>query len=300
MVDNSILRYIDEHIEEELSVSKIANEAGYSEFHFSRIFKREMKMTLKDYVVRRKLIKASEEIIAGQRIIDVAFKYGWKSHAGFTRAFKKEFGFSPSFLRTVLIEIQALGGSGMNHVFLESTKTGINKEELFEILVEKVQEKGLGFNYKELEQIYLCADRAYAGVKRYSGEDYVTHPINVAILLADLDADEDTISAGMFCDVLKKGSMPIEQLKEILSEKVIKIMMDVNEFDSQQIEKCSEKVIIIKLAERLHNMRTMQFMEESEWRKKAEETVALFLPMARKIENQKLIDELNDISLRYL
>jgi len=60
-VSNNILRYIDEHIEEALTVGNIANEAGYSEYHFSRIFKDETKMKLKDYVIRRKLIKASEK-----------------------------------------------------------------------------------------------------------------------------------------------------------------------------------------------------------------------------------------------
>lgn len=299
-VSNSILRYIDEHIEEELSAGKIANEAGYSEFHFARIFKDEMKMTLKDYVTRRRLIKASEQIIAGHKIIDTAVQYGWESHAGFTKAFKKEFGFSPSFLKIMLIEIQSVGGNGMSHVFLESTKQGMNKEELFEILLEKVQENGIDFCFSEIEQIYLCADRAYTGIKRYSGEDYVTHPINVAILLADLGADKETIYAGMFCDVMKKGKMSLEKLKESLPKKVIGIIMKMEEFESKQAGESSEEVVLIKLAERLHNMRTMQFMKETEWKEKAEETIELFLPMARRIENQKLVDELNDLSVKYL
>lgn len=299
-VSSSILHYIDEHIEDELSTDRIANEAGYSEFHFSRIFKEEMKMTLKEYVVRRKLIKASEDLIAGQKVIDVAFKYGWKSHAGFTRAFKKGFGFSPSFLKIMLIEIQSLGGSGMSHVFLEPTKQGMNKEELFEVLIRKAEENGIDFKRSELEQVYLCVDRAYAGKKRYSGEDYVTHPLNVAILVADLGADKETICAGMFCDIMKKGNMSLDQLKENLPGKIMNTIMQLEEFDSRQPENNSEEVILIKLAERLHNMRTVEFMEESEWKKKAEETVELFLPMARQMENQKLIDELNDLSVKYL
>jgi len=179
----------------------------------------------------------------------------------------------------------------MSHIFLESTKQGMNKEELFEVLVEKVQENGIDFNFTEMEQIYQCADRAYAGIKRYSGEDYVTHPINVAILLADLGADIETIYAGMFCDVMKKGKMSLEQLKENLSKKVIGIIMEMEEIDSKQTGDGSEEVVLVKLAERLHNMRTMEFMKETEWKKKAEETIELFLPMARQIENQRLADE---------
>lgn len=299
-VSSSILRYIDEHIGEELSTSKIAKEAGYSEFHFSRIFKDEMEMTLQKYVTRRKLIKASEKIIAGQRVIDAAFQYGWKTHAGFTKSFKKEFGFSPSLLRIMLIEIQSFGGNGMSHVFLETTKSGMGKEELFEVLLKKVQENGIGFNHNEMKQIYLCADRAYVGKKRYSGEDYVTHPLNVAILLADLGADKETIYAGMFCDVMKKGNTSLKLLKEKLPEQVIEIIIGVEGFDSKRVGESSEEVVLIKLAERLHNMQTMQFMKKTEWKKKAEETVELFLPMARQIENQKLIDELNDLSIKYM
>jgi len=154
----SILHYIDAHIEEEFSAGEIAKKAGYSEFHFLRIFKDEMQMTLKEYVIRRKLIKASEEIISGKKVIDVAVQYGWKTHAGFTKAFKKEFGFNPSLLKIMLIEIQSLGGNGMSHVFLESTKTGMNKKELFTLLINKVRENGIEFVYSEMEQIYRCAN----------------------------------------------------------------------------------------------------------------------------------------------
>lgn len=297
---NNILRYIDEHIEEELSVKEISYEAGYSEFHFLRIFKEEMKMTLKEYITRRKLIKASEQIIDGKKIIDVAIQYGWESHAGFTKAFKKEFGFSPSFLRIMLIEIQAVGGNGMSHVFLDSTNIGISKEELFSILLDKVQKNGIEYNASEMEQIFALTCKAYSGIKRYSGEEYVTHPINVAILLADMEAEKETIYAGLFCDVLKKGNMSLRQLEEAVPECVVDIIKEIYSFDNKQAGNNSDKVVLIKLAERLHNMRTIQFLKEDERKKKAAETVELFLPMARQIENQRLVDELNDLSVKYL
>ena len=88
-ITNRILCFIDEHIEEELTTARVADEAGYSPFYFSRIFKNEMGITLKDYVTRRKLVKASEKIVSGYRVIDAALQYGWETHAGFTKAFKK-------------------------------------------------------------------------------------------------------------------------------------------------------------------------------------------------------------------
>lgn len=299
-VGSDILRYIDMHLEDKLSAAEIAAAAGYSSFYFSRIFKEEMNMTINEYVIRRKLIKASEELTAGRKVIDVAFKYGWKSHAGFTKAFKKEFGFSPSLLKVMIIEIQRIGECGMEPIFLESTEPRRSKEELFEGLIRRMKENGIKVNEKEAEKMYQYADTAYKGRKRYSGEEYVTHPISVAILLADLGADRDTIYAGLFCDVLKKGKTTLEQLKEVLSETIIGFIMEMNQFDCREVKDCSEEVILVKLAERLHNMRTVQFMDKAEWKKKAEETIELFLPMARRLENQKLINELNDLCLRYL
>lgn len=293
--------YIDEHIEEELTTARVADEAGYSPFYFSRIFKNEMGITLKDYVTRRKLVKASEKIVSGYRVIDAALQYGWETHAGFTKAFKKEFGFSPSFLKFMLNEIRYIGGENMNDsCVLGTTKQGMSKEALYNVLVGKICENEIPYNSSELERVYLCADRAYAGVKRYSGEEYVTHPMNVAILLTDMGAELDTIYAGMFCDAAKKGVMSLEQLKEQLPEAVAKVIIELEAFDFKQAEENSEQVLLIKLAERLHNMRTMEFMEKAEWKRRAEETIRLFLPMARRIENKKLIDELYDLSVKYL
>lgn len=106
---NQILRIIDESIENEMSVKIIADMAGYSEFYFLRKFKEVMGMTPMGYVQKRRLIKASECILNGQKIIDVAIQYGWQSNSGFTRAFKKEFGFHPS-----LLKIMAISEGGTN------------------------------------------------------------------------------------------------------------------------------------------------------------------------------------------
>ena len=108
-----ILKYIYEHLKENISLKQISDIAGYSEFHFSRMFKKSTGSTLQAYIIKRRLIKSSEDIVNGKRIIDVALEYGWESHSGFTKSFKKEFGFSPSLLKALIIEIDGVGGNSM-------------------------------------------------------------------------------------------------------------------------------------------------------------------------------------------
>lgn len=108
MVMDQILKYIEEHISESLTSKRLAETAGYSEYHFIRIFKDYTGMTPMDYVRKRRLIKGSEDIADGERIIDVALKYDWQSHSAFSKSFKREFGFSPSLLRTMRIGINCL------------------------------------------------------------------------------------------------------------------------------------------------------------------------------------------------
>jgi len=292
-----MLKYIEEHLEDELTSKMIANEAGYSEYYFMRVFKACMEMTVMEYVCKRRLIRASEEILMGKRVIDVALKYAWESHSGFTKAFKKEFGFCPSLLRAMKITVENLGGSDMSHVFLDSIKIGATKEELFEILQEKLQKNGVAISQNELNVVYQEACSAYQDVKRYSGEEYITHLLNVSIILTELGATADIILAGMFCDVSRKGVTTLYDLNGILPKNIYDIVVRVQHTTTDFLE-VPEEVVLIKLAERLHNMRTIEFMDENKKKKKATETIELFMPLARRIGNQKLIDELNDLSLK--
>lgn len=291
MVMNQVLQYIEEHLEQALNIKQLADVAGYSEYHFIRKFKAHTNETVMEYVCRRRLIKASEDILKGMRIIDVALKYEWKSHSSFSKSFNREFGFSPSLLRTMKLEIDCIGGSCMNKIFLNSTKVGINKEELLEILKEKIKENGIAISEKVLNDVYLVACKAYEGKNRYSGEEYVTHPLNVSILLAELGAEADIILAGMFCDVAAKGNV-ISVVKQL----PVNVWSIVKHLD----EKESTEAIMIKLAERLHNMRTIDFIDENQKASKVKETIDIYMPLARKINNQKLTDELNDLAYKYI
>lgn len=290
MVMNHVLKYIEEHLEESLNIKRLAEIAGYSEYHFIRMFKRYTNETVMEYVCRRRLIRACEDILLGMRIIDVAIKYGWQSHSAFSKSFNREFGFLPSLLKTMKLEIDCIGGSYMNHIFLQTTKIGMSKEELLELLEETMDKNSIAFAPKKLSEVFKVACNAYKDKKRYSGEEYVTHPINVSILLAELGAEQDIILAGMFCDVSTKGNDA-----NLENELPYDIWNIVKRIDNQE----SNEVILIKLAERLHNMRTIDYIDENKKVAKAKETIEIYMPLARKINNQKLIDELNNLAYKY-
>lgn len=290
MVMNHVLKYIEEHLEESLNIKRLAEIAGYSEYHFIRMFKRYTNETVMEYVCRRRLIRACEDILLGMRIIDVAIKYGWQSHSAFSKSFNREFGFPPSLLKTMKLEIDCIGGSYMNHIFLQTTKIGMSKEELLELLEETMDKNSIAFAPQKLSEVFKVACNAYKDKKRYSGEEYVTHPINVSILLAELGAEQDIILAGMFCDVSTKGNDA-----NLENELPYDIWNIVKRIDNQE----SNEVILIKLAERLHNMRTIDYIDENKKVAKAKETIEIYMPLARKINNQKLIDELNNLAYKY-
>lgn len=293
-----ILKYIETHICEPMTNKQLAEIAGYSEYHFIRLFKAYTNMTCMHYIWRRRLIKASEDIVDGFRIIDAAFRYGWKSHSAFTKSFKKEFGFSPSLLRTMCLEIDCLGGRYMNSIFMKKTEIGAAKEELLQILKTSMEENGITVNVDRLNRLYHLACKAYAGMKRYSGEEYVTHTINVSIILSEMGAEEDVILAGMLCDAAEKGMISLDECKNELPSEIYAIISSLK-IENTDLKNASEEVILIKLAERLHNMRTINYIDDAKKDLKVQETVEIFMPLARKINHAKLIDELNDIAVKY-
>lgn len=290
MVMNQIIQYIELHLEDDLSIKQLADVAGYSEYYFIRLFKSYTNQTVMEYICRRRLIKSCDDILSGMRLIDVAMKYGRKSHSAFSKSFNREIGFSPSLLRTMKTQLDCLGGSYMNQIFLKATEVGAGKEKLFELLKDTVYQNAIEIDDGILNEVYLIACKAYEGKRRYSGEEYVTHPLNVAILLAELGAESDTVLAGLFCDVKTKGNS-INLEKELPAN----VWNIVNLLE----EKKNDEAIVIKLAERLHNMRTIDFIDNSKKAKKVKETIEIYLPLARQINNQKLIDELNDLAMKY-
>jgi len=288
------LKYIEENLECTLAVRVLAEYMGYSEYHFSREFSHQLGISVMDYVVRRKLIKAAEMLIDGQKVLDVAIQFGWQSHGGFTKAFKREYGFSPSFLKMMLLQMSDLGG----WIFMKRIENYVTKENLFELLKNTMGRTA----EEELHTFYQIALEAYDGMKRYSGEEFVTHPLNVALILAQMEVEKEIIYAGLFYDVFFEQQEKWESVAEKLPKEVLDIINTAVAFDVQsgKISEDNEAAVMVKLADRLHNMRTIEFLTEEKRAKKAKETIELFMPVARRLGNAKLCEELNDLALKYL
>ena len=186
--------------------------------------------------------------------------------------------------------------------------------------IEKLLEAVKIYNPDEVEKVYKAykfAELNHEGQMRQSGEPYITHPLNVTYILADMHADADTLCAGLLHDVLEDTCVTKEELKNEFNEDIANLVDGVSnlsnmDFSSKEELKLANtrkiitgitndvRIIIIKLADRLHNMRTLQFKSEYKQKEKALETMEIFVPMAYYIGAYKLKSELEDISLQYL
>ncbi|HHD2752847.1 TPA: HD domain-containing protein [Clostridium perfringens] len=309
------IKYIEEHITEALTSDEIAKAMGYSTYHFSRIFKKEMGVSIMEYVKDRRLLRAAEDIILGEKILDVAIKYGYETNNGFTKAFRKKYGFSPAVIKVFVIKkIQEENGGEYYmdkiyenaNMFLKSTEYYKEPKELYNQLVKSVKENKLFNDFTRLEKAYQLACFAHKGQKRKSGEDYVTHSINVAIILAEMETDEETIIAGLLHDIVEeKTPVTLKIVEKTFSPSISKIIENTTKAYNPYMEIKEEgdfydSVSLIRLADRLHNMRTLQFTEPEKWRKKAKETIEIFSPIAAKFNKSKLKAELDNLSLKYV
>jgi len=184
----------------------------------------------------------------------------------------------------------------MEQIFLNSTKLGTPKEELLAGLKELLKKNNVEVVEAELIKVYNVACKVYEGKYRYSGDEFVTHTLNVAMLLADMGADADTVFAGLFSDISERSETV--DLSVELPEKVWDIVDKIGLWHTDR-DNCPEEVLLIKLAERLHNMRTIEYLAEEKRAVKAKETIEFYLPLARKVNNQKLLEELNDLARKY-
>lgn len=192
------------------------------------------------------------------------------------------------------------------------------KDITIEDLLEQV--KTYNNNEEDLKLIKSAYDYAYKkhfGQKRISGDDYITHPLNVAWILTEINADAYAISAALLHDTIEDSDSTKEDIEEhfgttiaLLVDGVTKINKIKFSSETEQIAANQRKilvglsedvrVIIIKLADRLHNMRTLYVMSEEKQKRKAKETLEILTPIAHRIGIYKIKSELEDLSLRYL
>lgn len=191
-------------------------------------------------------------------------------------------------------------------------------EKLYRQLMETVKNYHPSSNLSEIERAYQVAYEAHKDQYRKSGEPYIIHPICVGIILAELELDKETIIAGLLHDVVEDTEMTSEELSDQFGPEVALLVDGVTKltqlnYSGDKIELQAEnlrkmflamakdiRVILIKLADRLHNMRTLEYMKPEKQKIKARETMDIYSPIAQRLGISKIKIELDDLSLRYL
>ena len=203
-------------------------------------------------------------------------------------------------------------------VELENPADFTSPEVLYQDLIQSIRKYHPSDDISMVEKAYKLAREAHEGQTRKSGEPYIIHPLCVAIILADLELDKETIVAGILHDVVEDTVMTLGEVEKefnaevaLLVDGVTKLTqiswsMDKVEIQAENMRKMflamakDIRVILIKLADRLHNMRTLQYMKPEKQKEKAQETMDIYAPIAHRLGISKIKVELDDLSLKYL
>ena len=187
----------------------------------------------------------------------------------------------------------------------------------FEELMAALKESNRPYDFDMITQAYEYADKAHERQMRQSGEPYITHPIAVARILVELGMDTETICAGLLHDVVEDTASTLDEIKKMFGADVALMVDGVTKLtklsysskEQRQAENVRKmllamakdvRVIIVKLADRLHNMRTGEYWKEYKRREKALETMEVYAPLADRLGIRSIKEELEDISLRFL
>ena len=190
----------------------------------------------------------------------------------------------------------------------------ISFDEIKELLVEqKYHEEDI----EELEKAFEFAKKLHSGQYRVSEEPYIIHPMEVVKILIGLRADKHTLMAGFLHDILEDTDTTPEQLQELFGDDVLNLVQGVTKLGKLQFKSTEERqaenfrrmfiamasdvrIIFLKLADRLHNMRTLNYMAPAKQQRIAQETLDIFAPLANRLGVGKIKAELEDLSLKYL
>ena len=201
---------------------------------------------------------------------------------------------------------------------VKSMKDFTSPEQLYQELISSVHKYHPSADTTLIEKGYRVAYDAHKGQVRKSGEPYIIHPLCVGIILADLELDKESIAAGLLHDVVEDTVMTEEELEREFGSEVALIVDGVTKlgqlnYSADKVEEQAEnlrkmflamakdiRVILVKLADRLHNMRTLQYMSPAKQKEKARETMDIYAPIAQRLGISKVKVELDDLSLKYL
>ena len=187
----------------------------------------------------------------------------------------------------------------------------------FEDLKKALEESGRGYNMENITAAYNLANEAHADQKRRSGEPYISHPLNVAKLLVELGMDSESVEAGLLHDVVEDTSVDLSTIESKFGPGVMRLVDGVTKLTKMQFSSVEEqraesirkmllamsqdvRVMIIKLCDRLHNMRTGDAWPEQKRRDKALETMEVYAPIAHRLGISNIKEELEDRSLQFL
>lgn len=190
-------------------------------------------------------------------------------------------------------------------------------KQAFEKLVETIKLNNPNANLDKIYAAYDLAYDAHKDQKRISGTPYITHPLAVALIVADMQMDVDSICAALLHDVVEDTQYSSEDIKKMFGEQVALLVDGVTKLEKLEFSNKEERdmenlrkmflamasdirVIIIKFADRMHNMSTLISMSEEKQREKARETLSVFAPLAHRLGMYKIKWELEDLSLKYL
>ncbi len=201
---------------------------------------------------------------------------------------------------------------------LKAPASFTSPEELYQDMIKTIYRYHPSDDITLIEKAYRTARESHKEQKRKSGEPYIIHPLCVAIILANLEMDKETIAAGLLHDVVEDTGMTLEELSKEFGSEVAFLVDGVTKltqlsWDKDKVEIQAEnlrkmflamakdiRVIIIKLADRLHNMRTGQFWKPEKQKEKARETLEIYAPIADRLGISKIKIELDDLSLKFI